>query len=96
MQKALNYEYEVEEYSQDTRQYRIECNTKLTREQLTELQNLAFGNQAGEEVEYQLSDINTEVEGQSQDEKVLVTFLGIDYGDDSQINISGDVLEEEE
>ncbi len=96
MKQALDYEYEVEEYSQDTRQYRIECNTKLTREQLTELQNLAFGNPAGEEVEYQLSDIDTEVEGQSQDEKVLITFLGIDYGDDAQINISGDVLEEEE
>ncbi len=95
MKQALDYEYEVEEYSQDARQYRIECNTKLTREQLTELQNLAFGNPAGEEVEYQLSDIDTEVEGQSQDEKVLITFLGIDYGDDAQINISGDVLEEE-
>ena len=95
MKQALDYEYEVEEYSQDARQYRIECNTKLTREQLTELQNLAFGNPAGEEVEYQLSDIDTEVEGQSQDEKVLITFLGIDYGDDAQINISGGVLEGE-
>tara|TARA_S200002703_G_scaffold42088_1_gene36446 strand:- start:188 stop:475 length:288 start_codon:yes stop_codon:yes gene_type:complete len=95
MEKALDYEYEVEEYSQDARQYRIECNVKLTKEQLTELQNLCFGNKVGVEVELTLADIETEVEGQSQDEKVLVTFLGIDYGDDSQINISGDVLEEE-
>jgi len=88
----MKYVYEVEEYSQDSRHYTVESEVKLTEEQI----NLAYcevGLKEGDANEFTLSDIDNDVSTPKNKINIKVTFNYVDYGDDSQVNITGDVEE---
>ena len=79
----MKYTYEIEEYSQDSRHYTVESNVKLTEEQI---------NQTYWEVDFVDGYTNTfDLDDKT---KVKVTYVGTEYGDDAQVNITGDVEEE--
>jgi hypothetical protein len=79
----MKYVYEVEEYSQDSRNYIIESNVKLTEEQINETY-----------CEVDLVDGYTSTFDLDTNTNVTVTFEGTEYGDDSQVNITGDYEQE--
>tara|TARA_R100001163_G_C4896068_1_gene86806 strand:+ start:211 stop:495 length:285 start_codon:yes stop_codon:yes gene_type:complete len=79
----MKYVYEVEEYSQDSRHYKIESNVKLTESQINE----AY-------CEVDLVDGYTSTFDLDTNTNVTVTFEGTEYGDDSQVNITGDYKQE--
>ena len=79
----MKYVYEVEEYSQDSRHYKIESNVKLTESQINE----AY-------CEVDLVDGYTSTFDLDTNTNVTVTFEGTEYGDDSQVNITGDYEQE--
>jgi|TARA_Y100000310_G_scaffold180376_1_gene180262 predicted nucleotidyltransferase len=74
-----NYKYHIEEYSQDVRLYLVESDEKLTEEEIHE----AFP-------EVELTDGATSI----TEKGIKVTFEGTEYGDDSQVNIDGEVKSE--
>lgn len=89
----MKYVYEVEEYSQDSRHYTVESEVKLTEEQI----NLAYcevGLKEGDQNEFTLSDIDDDVLTPKNKININVTFNYVEYGDDSQVNITGSELEE--
>ena len=71
-----NYKYHVEEYSQDVRLYLVESEEKLTKEEIYE---------AFPEVGLVEGATNITEKG------IKVTFKGTEYGDDSQVNIDGEL-----
>ena len=73
------YQYHVEEYSQDSRIYLIESDRKLTEEEIYE---------AYPEVDLRKDSAITTIDG------IKVTFQGTEYGDDSQVNIKGELKNE--
>jgi hypothetical protein len=89
----MAYTYEVEEYSQDSRHYTIESEIKLTEEQITKAY-CEVGLKEGDENEFTLADIDDEVLTPENKIKINVSFNYVDYGDDAQINITGDLEEE--
>ena len=91
----MKYTYEIEEYSQDTRHYTVESEVKLTEDQI----NKAYcevGFKDGDVNEFTLGDIDDDVFLPKNKSNIKVTFLFTEYGDDSQVNIDGDDIEEEE
>ena len=89
----MSYIYEIEEYSQDSRHYTVESEVKLTEEQI----NLAYcevGLKEGDENEFTLADIDDDVLTPENKINIKVSFNYVDYGDDAQVNITGDIEEE--
>jgi hypothetical protein len=78
------YTYEVEEYSQDSRHYEIVSDVKLSEEEITDIY-----------CEVDLVDGYTNQWKMVDKGNVKVTFIGTEYGDDSQVNINGDIEEKE-
>jgi hypothetical protein len=71
------YKYEVEEYSQDTRNFFVESDIKLTHDEITEcVSNASRFNEH--------TKIGREIKGC----KVYTQYTGTDFGDDCQVNIS--------
>jgi len=91
----MSYTYEVEEYSQDSRHYTIESDIKLTEEQITKAY-CEVGFKDGDVNEFTLGDIDDDVFTPENKINIKVTFKYTEYGDDSQVNIDGDDIEEEE
>ena len=98
-------EYEVEEYSQDTRTFTVESNKKLPQEVVERIYYYKCGlNDKDVEVEH---DITEDVYGVLKDKgydtntkdfkklKVFTKFTGTEFGDDSEVESSGEFLEEE-
>ena len=89
----MGYTYEVEEYTQDTRHYTIHSDVKLTEEQI----NLAFCEvelKDGDTNTFTLQDIDDEVLIPHNKCNIKVTFNYTEYGDDAQVNITGELEEE--
>ena len=79
------YNYTYEEYSQDTRTVEVESDVKLTEE---EIQDIALGCTFNEGYTYQ---------GGEKNKRFKATFIGTEYGDDTQTKYSGDeIIEEDE
>ena len=75
------FTYTVEECSQDTRTYTIESEVKLTEEDIIDFYLVPISPHSVETLQYK--------------PKVTVQFKGTNYGDDTRVEISGDVKEEE-
>lgn len=78
------FTYKIEEYSQDSRHYEIVSDVKLSEEEITDIY-----------CEVDLVDGYTNQWNIVDKGNVKVTFVGTEYGDDSQVNINGDIKEEE-
>lgn len=101
--KKLEYEYEVEEYSNDTRTFTVESNKKLPQDvtesvywQECELEGKDVG------IEHDITEYvyeSLESLGYDKDHedfkklKVITKFTGTGFGDDTQIDSSGDFFE---
>ena len=78
----MKNKYTYQEWSQDTREYEIESETMLTAD---EIQDMALNCTILDGSTYSDADKN-----------IKVTFKGTEFGDDSQTNISGDKIKEDE
>tara|TARA_R110001592_G_scaffold85133_1_gene251417 strand:+ start:244 stop:489 length:246 start_codon:yes stop_codon:yes gene_type:complete len=74
------YEYTIEEWSQDTRKWTLRTDKKLKKTELEEIysKDSDFDNEGDEEV---LSDVSN---------NTTFTFDGTSYGDDCQVEYFGD------
>tara|TARA_R100001163_G_scaffold9104_3_gene8791 strand:+ start:4049 stop:4294 length:246 start_codon:yes stop_codon:yes gene_type:complete len=79
-------EYEVEEWSVDTRRWKIKSLRQLTREEVFEIYEYAFHLHTG----------RTHGIPSGKFAHVSVTFIGTRYGDNSEYEMNGDFKEEEE
>ena len=80
----MKYFYTYQEYSQDTRDWEIESDVKLTEE---EIRDIALGCTLKEGYTYT---------GGKKGERFKAKFIGTEFGDDTQIEVGGDVKEEED
>ena len=78
------FTYKIEEYSQDSRHYEIVSDVKLSEKEITDIY-----------CEVDLVDGYTNQWKMVDKGNVKVTFTGTEYGDDSQVNINGDIEEKE-
>ena len=76
----MKYNYTYEEYSQDTRSFKIESDVKLTENQI---QEIALGCSLKDGYTYQ---------GGNKDKRFKATFEGTEYGDDTQCEYAGDEI----
>ena len=76
----MRFTYYYEEWSQDTRSFKIESKVKLTESEIAELST-----------EVSFTDGDT-----SSGDTYKVTFKGTEYGDDTQYKITGDEIKEED
>tara|TARA_R100000734_G_C3318436_1_gene112579 strand:+ start:971 stop:1216 length:246 start_codon:yes stop_codon:yes gene_type:complete len=79
-------EYRVEEWSVDTRKWKIKSPRQLTNEEVFEIYNEHFSF-SEKEIEYALS---------GKFEGIKVYYVGTTYGDSGEYEIYGDFKEEEE
>ena len=70
------YKYEVEEYSQDTRSFYVESDIELTHDEINECVSGASFNE------------HTKTGAEIKGHKVYTQYMGTDFGDDCQTNIS--------
>ena len=78
--KTYKYTYNVEETSQDTRNYTVESDVPLTHDEIVDtLCNVKI-----------LASTNSYT-----DDEVKITYEDTEWGDDCQINISGDSMKDE-
>ena len=77
----MKYKYIYEEYSQDTRKYEIESDKMLTEQ---EIQDIALS--------VPIVDGSTD---EDKEEGYKVKFIGTEFGDDSQVNLSGSEVMED-
>ena len=93
MEKENEYVYNIEEYSQDVRHYQITSNVKLTDE---EVRNVYQESDANKITKSNLANyIDWSNERFTDDEilnkiKVIGLFKGTEYGDDCQVDITGE------
>ena len=98
------YVYEVEEYSQDTRHYEVTSNVKLTEYELQQIAitMLTAGLLANSKLMINTNDLQKYISWEdkrfSDDEienkvKVSVKFNGTEYGDDCQVDTTGEFEE---
>ena len=79
--KEYKYTYHVEETSQDTRSYTVESDVQLTYDEVIDcLGNVRITNESNSYVD---------------DDGIKTTFNDTEWGDDSEVDISGDDLKEE-
>ena len=76
----MKFTYYYKEWSQDTRSFEIESEVKLTENEIMEIST---------EVSFKNDDTST-------GDTYKVTFQGTEYGDDTQYDITGDDLKEED
>jgi len=103
------YNYKVEEYSQDARYFTVKSNMKLPREVVRSVYYIMCGLEIKDEgIEH---DITEDTLGYIEESEKLLgldldlkdfeglmvstKFNELEYGEDTQINSSGDFLEEE-
>jgi hypothetical protein len=78
--KTYKYTYNVEETSQDTRNYTVESDVPLTHDEIVgSLDNVQIFCKTNSEIEH----------------GVKITYEDTEWGDDCQINISGDTMKDE-
>jgi hypothetical protein len=82
MSKTEKHEYEVEEWSQDTRKWVFTSNRKLTYEEL--MQMFCDG--------VHMDEGKTE----TVDDGVIATYVGTFYGNNSEVELNGIFKEEEQ
>ena len=92
------YVYEVEEYSQDTRHYKVTSNVKLTEDELEQIYGEVDINKSGDTSNDLQKYIDWEYERFSDDEienkvKVSVKFDGTEYGENCEVDVTGDFEE---
>ena len=80
--KRMN-EYQVDEWSVDTRKWVIKTPRKLTHEEVFKIYN-----------EYSSFD-KEEIELPDEFEGITIAFIGTRYGDNSELEMNGDFKEEE-
>ena len=96
--KEKEYVYNVEEYSQDVRRYQVTSNVKLTH---YEVSNIYREVDDDEDTKSNLSGfMDWEDERFTDDEilnkiKIVSIYDGTEYGNDCQVDITGDFEEEE-
>ena len=80
--KKYKYTYYVEETSQDTRNYTVESDVQLTESEIIDcLGNVSISNEKNSFV---------------GKDGVKTTFEDTDWGDDSQVDISGDEVKDKQ
>ena len=90
------YVYEIEEYSQDVRRYQITSNVKLTDE---EVRNVYQESDANKVTKSNLVNyVDWSNERFTDDEilnkiKIVGIFDGTEYGDDCQVDVTGEFEE---
>ena len=77
----MKYNYYYDEWSQDTRKYKVESDSPLTRDEII---HMASSCKIVDGSTY--SDV---------DKNAKVTFKGTEYGDDTQTEITGDWVKED-
>lgn len=92
------YIYEIEEYSQDVRQYQVTSNVKLTEDEIRSIYTEAYeeekvfdkleGNVDWSNERFTDNQILNEI-------KISGNYSGTEYGDDCQVEIIGDIEGEE-
>ena len=93
MKNENEYVYNIEEYSQDVSHYQITSNVKLTDE---EVRNVYQESDANKVTESNLANyVDWSNERFTDDEilnkiKVIGLFKGTEYGDDCQLDITGE------
>ena len=80
----MKYKYTYQEWSQDTREYEVESDIKLTQLQI---QEIALG--------CDMTDGYTYLGGE-KNKRFQATFKGTEFGDDSQTEYGGDETKEED
>jgi hypothetical protein len=97
MNKTNEYVYDIEEYSQDTRHYQLVSNVKLTHD---EVRNIYQESDDDNTVEINLTKyVDWSDERFTDDEilnkiKICGVFKGTEYGDDCQLDITGELEHE--
>ena len=100
MNKKKEYVYEIEEYSQDVRRYEIKSNVKLTYEEVESVYTEIYDNLGSEVSKYNLSGyVDWSNERFTDDEllnkiKIVGNYNGTEYGDDCQVDVTGDLEDE--
>ena len=96
--KEKEYVYNVEEYSQDVRRYQVTSNVKLTHYEVSNIYREADDD---EKTKSNLSGLmDWEDERFTDDEilnkiKIVSIYDGTEYGDDCQVDITGDFENDE-
>lgn len=99
-----NYEYEVNEYSQDTKSFTLESNMKLPQDVVDRAYYVDCGiNDSDKEVEHDITKevydlLKSDVDRNHEDFKglkVTTRFIGTYYGDNSVVESSGEFFDEE-
>jgi len=94
MEKVKEYVYDIEEYSQDVRHYKITSNVKLTDEEVRSVYS-----ESDEDNSKNKDNLTAYVDWSderfSDDEllnkiKISGVFKGTEYGDDCQVDITGE------
>jgi len=82
MTEQTKFDYEFEEYSQDSRHWLITSTRRLTENELLDLWGQGFP--------FENMQNSIEVIRLDDGHKVEVAFTGTEYGDDTQCNYSGE------
>ena len=90
------YVYDIEEYSQDVRRYQITSNVKLTDEEVRSVYQESDANKLTES--NLASYVHWSSERFTDDEmlnkiKIVGIYDGTEYGDDCQVDVTGDFEE---
>ena len=72
MTKKYKYKYGVEEYSQDARHFIIESVVELDEDEINDC----------------ITNVSLDKPNTYKDDDYKVSFIGTEYGDDSQVDIS--------
>ena len=75
------YTYTYEEWSQDTRSYRVTSPKQLTEQEVIDMCVYSGLDREGEMTE-------------DKETKIVIEYDGVSYGDDCQTNVEGDTKEE--
>ena len=75
------YTYTYEEWSQDTRSYRVTSPKQLTEQEVIDMCVDSGLDREGEMTE-------------DKETKIVIEYDGVSYGDDCQTNVEGDTKEE--
>ena len=97
MADKKEYVYDIEEYSQDTRCYQVTSNVKLTHYEVSNIYREVDDDEKNKSNLSVLMDWENERFTNNQiDKKIKIygVFQGTEYGDDCQVDITGDFEEE--
>lgn len=92
------YVYDVEEYSQDVRRYKVRSSIKLTDYEVRQVYSEVNINKAGDIsndlqkiIEWDTLRLTKLTEDEIKKAKVSCKFIDTEYGDDCQVDIDGDL-----